>query len=529
MMNKNKKRKYWGWGYSDYELPQERLDKTLQLLQFGLGIKDFQLTEPRPAEKISINLPAFDIPGNIQPLCSSTTFDRLLHTYGQSFRDVWRSLHGRFERIPDYVAYPETESDMRELIQFSRENGNGLMIYGGGTSVTGGVELPGFSSRKGFITIDLSRMNKVLEINETDLTVKVQAGAAGPELEAELKKHGLVLRHYPQSFEFSTVGGWIATRAGGHYATIFTQIDHFVKDIRMITPSGIIQTRNLPNSGAGPNENRFFCGSEGIFGIITEATLKVQRIPEFRRSGTVLFSSWKDGVEACRQLSQSQLYPTNARLVDPIEAMANGLGDGSSTVLILGYESPVSAVDSQFEKALQICLDCGGKAREKASSERDEKADDWKKAFLNAPYLRDELIRRGLVVETFETCTSWSNFEEFHGKITKAVQAAIKEHCGAGMVTCRFTHLYPDGPAPYYTVIAKGEKGKQLEQWDAIKKAASETIIANGGTITHHHAVGRDHRPYFLKEQDKNYLKLLRIMKDHLDPEGLLNEGVLID
>jgi alkyldihydroxyacetonephosphate synthase len=236
-------------------------------------------------------------------------------------------------------------------------------------------------------------------------------------------------------------------------------------------------------------------------------------------------------VEACRQLAQSQLYPTNSRLVDPLEALANGLGDGMNTVLILGYESPVHPVDGLLNAALQICSSCGGIQRPVDTTHESvptNKADDWKHSFLLAPYLRDEMILQGLVVETFETCTTWNNFAHFHQEIKKNVMQAIAEHCGSGMVTCRFTHLYPDGPAPYYTVVAQGKPGKQLEQWDAIKKAASDTINAKGGTITHHHAVGRDHQPYFAREQSPEILTLLRKMKDHFDPDGLLNEGVLI-
>jgi alkyldihydroxyacetonephosphate synthase len=527
-----KNRKYWGWGSTGIEYPRDRLNKTLSLLNTALGIITGDALSPADPEEIKLAPPRFELPGNLAEICTADNFQRLLHTYGMSFRDVWRALHGRFDHPPDYVAFPQDESHLIELFRFAETANVGLVIYGGGTSVVGGVEMPSGSSKAGFISVDLSKMDKVININEEDMTVRVQAGCFGPALERQLKEKGMVLRHYPQSFEFSSVGGWVATRAGGHYATVFTQIDHFVQQLRLVTPTGIVTTRKLPNSGAGPNENRYFCGSEGAFGIISEVTLKVQRIPKHKRSMTVTFNSFEDGVEACRQLSQSQLYPTNARLVDNYEALANGLGDGMSTVLILGYESPAAPVDSLMEAALDICSACGGNfERQGASLEisRDKKADEWKRSFLLAPYLRDELIRRGLIVETFETCTTWSNFQAFHKKIKQTVMHAISEYCGSGMITCRFTHIYPDGPAPYYTVIAKGKEGLQFDQWNAIKEAASRIIVENGGTITHHHAVGRDHRPYYEMEQDPEYLNLLRKMKDHFDPDGLLNEGVLIN
>lgn len=524
-----KYRKYWGWGYTETPLTGARLEKTIQLLSMGLGISLSEPIVPIPADMLELPEPRFDLPAGLRAMCSSEKDVRACHTYGQSFRDVWRSLHGRFHNPPDYVAFPETEEEIQSLFDFASSRNIGLIIFGGGTSVTGGVELPASSRANGFITLSLSRMNRVVDISETDLTVRVQAGCLGPALEQVLREKGLVLRHYPQSFEFSSIGGWIATRAGGHYATVFTQIDHFVRSIRVLAPNGTIATRELPNSGAGPGENRFFCGSEGILGVITEAVLKVQRIPQHRKSVTVRFKSFDQGVEACRQLAQSQLYPTNARLVDPLEALANGLGDGAHTVLILGFESPVAPVDGLLDAALKICDACQGVYSTEKQAERDERADDWKRSFLMAPYLRDELIRRGLVVETFETCTSWSNFAAFHRAITQSVQEAIQQHCGKGMVTCRFTHLYPDGPAPYYTVIAQGRDREQFDQWNAIKAAASEAILAHGGTITHHHAVGRDHRPYFEREQDARFLGVLRAVKRDLDPDNLLNEGVLLE
>ena len=531
MIESHKNRKYWGWGSTNVALPEGHLKNILQLISMGLGIEVLETLHPPLPESIKIDPPAFEVSLDLSDFCTTDHFQRLFHTYGQSYRDVWRSIHGIFEKCPDYVAFPTNEDHIRLLFEFADLHNVGLIIFGGGTSVVGGVEMPSTDSKTGFISIDMSNMDKVLEINEENLTVKVQAGILGPALEKELKAKGLVLRHYPQSFEFSSVGGWVATRAGGHYATVFTQIDHFVQNLRLLTPTGVVQTRQLPNSGAGPNENRYFCGSEGIFGIITEITLKVQKVPQYKQTVTVRFNSFEEGMEACRQLSQSQLYPSNARLVDPLEALANNLGDGMKTILILGYESPAQPVDAMMQAALRLCLASGGEHapdKEPKDAKQDNKADDWKRSFLLAPYLRDEMILKGLVVETFETCTTWSNFPELHRRIKSNVQQAIINHCGTGMVTCRFTHLYPDGPAPYYTVVAQGKPGEQLKQWDAIKKAASEAINTYGGTITHHHSVGRDHQPYFEKEQSPEFLDLLRKMKDHFDPDGLLNEGVLI-
>ena len=375
----------------------------------------------------------------------------------------------------------------------------------------------------------MKHFNQILEIDSASRASHIQGGIFGPELERGLKPHGLTLRHYPQSFEFSTLGGWIATRSGGHFATLYTHIDEMVQSVRMVTPSGIMESRRLPGHGAGPEEERLVAGSEGIFGIITSAWMRLQDIPKFKVTRTVRFKNFWKAVEATRQLSQSGLFPTNARLIDHMEAFSNGLGDGQSTVVIIGFESHQHAVDHKLEDALQICKNLEGECdTPRIVNERSEKADAWKSSFLKAPYLRDELMKSGFILETFETATTWDNFEHFHKAVKSATQAAVQEHCGAGTVTSRFTHLYPDGPAPYYTIIAKGSPGKQLEQWDAIKVAASNAIIENGGTITHHHAVGKYHQPYYERQQSAIFNKALRAVKNELDPQSIMNPDVLI-
>jgi alkyldihydroxyacetonephosphate synthase len=344
-----------------------------------------------------------------------------------------------------------------------------------------------------------------------------------------LKPYGLTLRHFPQSFEFSTLGGWIATRSGGHFATLYTHIDEFVQSVRMVTPSGIMQTRRLPGSGAGPSEERMVSGSEGIFGIITEAWMRLQDIPKFKMTQTVEYKKWEDAVEACRQLAQSGLNPSNARLIDPLEAVSNGLGDGMHTVLIVGFESSSGDVTEYMSQALRICKRNGGHWKLKTkNSNKSKKAEEWKKSFLQAPYLRDVFVRMGCVMETFETAVTWDQFPIFHKEILQRANAAMKEICGGGIITCRFTHLYPDGPAPYYTIIAKGQTGREIEQWDAIKEIVSNALIEFGGTITHHHAVGKDHRKQYEKQRTDVFGRLLSVAKSELDPKWILNPDVLI-
>jgi alkyldihydroxyacetonephosphate synthase len=394
------------------------------------------------------------------------------------------------------------------------------------------------------VTVDLGRLDRVLEIDRTSRAARIQAGIYGPALEDALRPHGLTLRHFPQSFEFSTLGGWIATRSGGHYATLYTHIDEFVESLRVVTPNGVVESRRLPGSGAGPSPDRLFIGSEGALGIVTEAWMRLQDRPTFRASASVRFAGddgFLRGAEAVRALTQSGLAPTNCRLLDAGEARTSGAGDGTHAVLVLGFESADHALDVWMARALELCRDAGGAVPEAAGAtkhqpsgagegaHREGAAGAWRKAFLQAPYLRDVLVRMAVICETFETAVTWNAFPGFHRAVTAAVEDALRRVCGGGTVHCRFTHAYPDGAAPYYSVMAPGRRGSELEQWAEIKAAASEALLANGGTITHHHAVGRDHRPWYDRQRPEGFARVLRAAKRELDPAQILNPGVLVD
>ncbi|MEZ4888232.1 MAG: FAD-binding oxidoreductase [Chitinophagales bacterium] len=528
-------RSFWGWGYDEYEIPKEVIVATKQSLQMAFDIRELEEIEPPKLEDLQLRKPRFALPEDLQGICTDATYDRAAHSYGKSFRDIWRGLHGQFHNPPDYVAYPKDEAELKEVMDFASQNDIALIPFGGGSSVVGGVEPTESEDFRGVITLDMKHFDQVLEIDHHSRCARIQAGIFGPALEAALKPHGLTMRHYPQSFEFSTLGGWIATRSGGHFATLYTHIDEFVQGVRMLTPNGVWETRRLPGSGAGPSEERLICGSEGVFGVITEAWVRLQTIPTFKKTVTVHFDDFMKASEACRQLAQTGLNPTNARLISPFEAFFNGLGSGKDSVLIVGFESHHHDVSEKMQLALEVCGKCGGnwkdtpKKTELATSKSatNQKANAWKASFLRAPYMRDELMRFGLILETFETAVTWDQFEVFHKAVEKAARDAVKEHCGVGLVTCRFTHLYTDGPAPYYTVMAKGKKGQEMAQWDAIKAAVSQAIIDNGGTITHHHAVGKDHAPYYKQQQSEPFERILKGIKAVVDEKGVMNPGVL--
>lgn len=523
------KRKYWGWGNVDVVIDASLIRKYKQMLMAMFQVKETEQIAPVSIEDLVLRGSRFELPNTLKQICSAGVYDRASHSYGKSFRDICRGLCGIFDNPPDYVAYPKDESDITSLIDFATAEGISLIPYGGGSSVTGGVEPTESDVYRGTISVDMKHFDKVLQVDKESRSAQIQAGIFGPALEAQLKPHGLTLRHYPQSFEFSTLGGWIATRSGGHFATLYTHIDEFVQSVRMITPQGALETRRSPGHGAGPQEERLVSGSEGIFGIITSAWMRLQDIPKYKVTKAIKFADFWQGVEATRQLAQSGLFPANARLVDPMEAFSNGLGDGQSTVVIVGFESHHHPVDQWLQEALSICKALGGQWEDTSpTSGRSKKADAWKNSFLQAPYLRDEIMKFGFIMETFETSVTWDQFESFHKGVKQAALAAITEHCGAGTITCRFTHLYPDGPAPYYTIIAKGSPNRQIQQWDAIKAAVSQAIIAHGGSITHHHAVGKDHQPYYEQQHSEVFGMALRAVKDRLDPKGIFNPGVLL-
>ena len=526
----SKTRKYWGWGYSDFQFPQENLENFKALLKATLQVDEFEEHRPTDVTDLSLRDPRFDLPENLEAFFSSSNYDRASHSYGKAFRDVWRGFHGIFPNPPDYVAFPKNESDIIQLMKFASENQVSLVPVGGGSSVCGGIEPTSNDRYQGVISVDMKHFNQILEVDKVSRCAHIQAGMYGPALEAGLKEHGFTLRHYPQSFEFSTLGGWIATRAGGHFATLYTHIDEFVQSVNMVTPSGKIESRRLPGSGAGPSEERFYTGSEGILGIITSAWMRLQDIPKYKKTITVSFPSFDSGAEAARALAQSGLYPTNARLIDRMEAFVNGLGDGSSDVLIVGFESHQRDINFYMNEALAICKKHEGSWDESrlTSETRSEKGDTWKNSFLLAPYLRDEMMKLGAILETFETAITWDQYPVFYKNVMKAANEAVKKNCGNGMVSCRFTHIYPDGPAPYFTIITHGSKGKQLEQWDNIKNEVSQAIIDNGGTITHHHAVGKDHRPFYSQQHSPLFGNILKAAKESVDPKWIMNPGVLL-
>jgi alkyldihydroxyacetonephosphate synthase len=515
----DRRRKLWGWGYEDQQSSFEEVEQVARGAREHLGFEPAEVERPPRLEDVELPPPRIEPPASLAEICTSEPYERITHAYGKAYRDLVRALRGRFDHPPDVVARPRDEREVEQVLDWCADAGAAAIPYGGGTSVVGGVEprVP----QEAAVTIDLGRLDRVLEVDSTSRAARIQAGATGPGLEEQLKQHGLTLRHYPQSFEYSTLGGWIATRAGGHFATLHTHIDDFVESVRALTPTGIWESRRLPGSGAGPSPDRLLIGSEGILGVITEAWVRVQEAPRFKESAAVLFDSFAAGAEAVRALTQTRLFPTNCRLLDPGEAALTGAAPEGQALLVLGFEGS-DDVSTQMGQALALCSEAGGRPREK----RGESEGAWRDAFLQAPYLRDTLIAGGVLAETFETAITWDRFDAFVAEVRERALAALGPEA---RLTVRITHAYPDGAAPYFTVLAPARRGVELEQWDEIKAAASDAIDAAGGTITHHHAVGRDHRPWYDRQRPDPFADALRAAKAAVDPKGILNPGVLVD
>jgi len=527
------RRKHYGWGREGEGFSDDEKDFAFERLRERFGVDGFdQRPVPRLAD-IAIAPPRLTPPASLAGICTTDTHDRAVHTYGKSYPDYVRGLMGDYRPAPDVVAYPRNEAEIAAVLDWAGGAQAAVIPFGGGSSVCGGVEPRIDNSRfKAAVTVDMAQMGTVVEVDRTSRAALIEGGIYGPALEAALRPHGLTLRHFPQSFEYSTLGGWIATRSGGHFATLYTHIDDFVESLRVVTPNGVVESRRLPGSGAGPSPDRLFIGSEGIFGIITRAWMRLQDRPRFRAGGVVRFPDFFTAARALRAVAQSGLYPANCRILDPREAYNTGAGDGSAAIMVLAFESADHPVAPWMARAIECCADHGGIADAAGGPDahREGAAERWRTAFIRMPYAHEVLVPCAVINDTFETAITFERFETLHRQVMAATTQAIADATGRpGSVSCRVTHAYPDGLAPYFTFHALGRHGSLGPQWQAIKSAALDAVIAAGGTVTHHHAVGRDHRPWYDRQRPPLFAAALSAAKQAVDPLGMMNPGVLID
>src|SRR4051812_23830271 len=419
--------KFWGWGYEDQQPPPHELAATAAAAREHLGFEPAEVEEPARIEDLDLPPPRIEPPQSLAAICSTDPYERATHAYGKAYRDIVRAFRGRIDNPPDVVARPREEADVERLLDWCASAGAAAIPFGGGTSVVGGVEPRGLDAA---VSIDMRALDRVLEVDSTSRAALIQAGATGPRLEEQLREHGLTLRHFPQSFEYSTPGGWIVTRAGGHFATLMTHIDDLVESVRAVTPSGVWESRRLPGSGAGPSPDRMLLGSEGILGVVTQAWMRVQARPQFRAGASVHFRGFEPGLEAVRALAQSGLWPSNCRLLDPGEAELMAGAPPGIAVLVLGFESAHHPLDPWMAQALGCCADHGGQTQ--PSSPEGGSSGAWRSAFVQAPYVRDTLIAGGVLSETFETAITWERLPGFVARVREEAEAAVAAECGAG-------------------------------------------------------------------------------------------------
>ena len=519
------RRKFWGWGSEQEQPPAVELLAAAQGLREHLGFGADDVETPARVEELRLPAPRVAAPAALCELALADAYSRARYGLGRSYADVVRGFRGEIEHPPDFVVHARDETDVERVLEWAAAARVAVVPVGGGTSVVDGIAAVPGPGHEGVVALALERLDRVLEVDPVSLAARIQAGATGPGLERGLAEHGLTLRFYPQSFELATLGGWIATRAGGHFATGPTHIDDLVENVRAITPgAGVWQSRRMPGSGAGPSPDRLLLGSEGTLGVITEAWVRVLPKPTVRRSASVRFAEFATGAAAVREIAQAGLAPANCRLIDPREAALTFAGDGSHALLVLGFESAGVPVEERYAAAAAICERHGGVVEERGAG-----SGAWREAFLRAPYLRDTFVAMGVLSETFESAITWDRLDAFVATVQGEAQAALHDVCGAGSVTVRLTHAYPDGAAPYFTCLAPVQRGEEVAAFEAVKRAAGDAILRAGGTITHHHAVGRMHRPWYDRQRPGPFAAALRAAKAAVDPGGILNPGVLLD
>ncbi len=465
--------------------------------------------------------------------------DRLRHASGRGYVDLARMRLGRLETAPDAVLMPRDAASLRRALDICAEEGVAIVPFGGGTSVVGGVEaLRGSQER--LVSLDLAGFREVT-VDRRSLTARLGAGLRGPEAEAALAREGVTLGHFPQSFEYATIGGFAATRSAGQASSGYGRFDALVSSVRLLAPAGDMETLQTPHTAAGPALRELVIGSEGVLGVIPDVTVRVRPAPPVRRYEAWIAESFEAGAEIVRGLAQGPGLPTIIRVSDEEETQGSlalsaprgttgRLLDGylglrrkrGGALMIVGFEGEGESVARGRSLAVRA-LRSGGAAYLGQGAGRS-----WEHGRYQGPYLRDTLMEMGAMVETLETSHTWSRLGELHQRVSAAIAAALQAQGTPGLVWCHLSHAYADGASLYFTFAARARRGAELEQWRAVKQAACEAIVACGATITHHHAVGRDHAPYMAAEVGETGLDVLRAVKAQLDPAGIMNPGKLL-
>ncbi|MCV7040069.1 FAD-binding oxidoreductase [Mycolicibacterium moriokaense] len=453
---------------------------------------------------------------------------RLLRAGGKSTLDLLRRKDSGVQDAPDAVLLPHTDDEIAAILRYCSEHGIAIVPFGGGTSVVGGLD-PIRGDFGAVISLDLRRLNELHSLDEISGEAELGAGLTGPDAERLLGERGHSLGHFPQSFQYATIGGFAATRSSGQDSAGYGRFNDMVRGLRTVTPAGVLDLGRAPESAAGPDLRQLMIGSEGVFGIITRVRVRVHPIPAATRYEAWSFPDFATGADALRAVVQTGTGPTVIRLSDEAETGVNlatteSIGEQQITggcLAITVFEGTEAHVESRHAETRAVLQAAGG------TSLGEAPARAWEHGRFNAPYLRDSLLAAGALCETLETATNWSNVPALKAAVTEALTKSLGESGTPALVLCHISHVYPTGASLYFTVVA-GQRGNPIEQWRKAKAAASDAMMRTGATITHHHAVGADHRPWMRDEVGELGVAVLRAVKETLDPAGILNPGKLI-
>jgi alkyldihydroxyacetonephosphate synthase len=537
--------RWWGWGEDSgaIDLPAS----ALAALAGELGFEPAADSAPVALEDVALPEPALSA-GARSALEQAVGRDnvrddresRVLHANGKSYPDLVRLRSGDGSGAPDAVVFPGSADEVAAVLDASGRAGVAVVPFGGGSSVVGGVEaLRGGHSAA--ISLGLARMDRVLDVDRRSLTVRLEPGLFGPDLERKLGGAGLTLGHFPQSFEYSTVGGWVATRSAGQASTGYGRIDELVEAVALTAPAGTLTTLDVPATAAGPSLRELVVGSEGVLGVVSAATLRVRPAPAVRHYEGWSFKTFEEGYEALRLLAQADAWPDVARLSDAEETRlsmtlsATGSrseqlgrsylrlrGHEGGCLAFTGFDGAAGDVSRRRRHTAGILRAAG------ALSLGQRPGKSWLRNRFAAPYLRDDMLGRGVMVETLETATTWTSLPRLYEAVAGTLRDTLAGRGTPPLVMCHVSHVYRAGASLYFTFIARQEQGAEIDQWRAVKGAACDAIVANGGTISHHHAVGADHAPWMPAEVGELGLDLLRAAKERLDPAGIMNPEKLI-
>jgi alkyldihydroxyacetonephosphate synthase len=544
-----------GWGWTAHRDDLGARKEIWQWLAGELGMPALLATPARPLEDIALapsRLPPADrtrlaaIVGAEQ--VRDDVLERAFHSLGRSYHDLVRLRSGAIPVAPDLVVYPRAAKEVLDVLAFASESDVAVVPFGGGTSVVGGVSASA-GSHKALITLDLSGLARLTASDPRSLTASAEAGIYGPALEQALHANGLTLGHFPQSFEFSTLGGWIAHRGAGQGSNGYGRAEDWLLGVKVATPKGLLETKAFPASSSGPDITELIVGSEGALGVITEATFRVQSLPPVLDYRGYFFRSFESGAEAIRCAVQEEIPFTMLRLSDAAETRfyraygsvgkSPGLRDqlaafyldrrkftDKACALIAGFEGDLASVEAARERFAAIAKSAGALSLGEGQGKR------WREGRFHGPYLRDPMMDRGIGVDTLETAASWSDiprlYDAVEAALTYSMQETVPREGSKGIVMCHISHSYPSGASLYFTYIFPRALDDEIGQWRKIKKAATDAIIANNGTLSHHHGVGEDHVDWMTAEKGALGIEVLRAVKSALDPKGILNPGKLI-